>query len=82
MRSATAKASLGRAGDAVLGHGQADLLHQRAKALAVLGQVDGVGARCPGCGTPALGQLAHQLERRLPAELHDHALRLLQVDRC
>ena len=34
----------------------------------------------PQIGAPGLGQPARQVERRLPAELHDHALRLLGLD--
>jgi hypothetical protein len=49
-----------------------------AKALAVLGQVDGVGLGAQD-GTPASAQLAHQLERRLPAKLDDHPDGLFQL---
>jgi hypothetical protein len=49
------------------------------EALAVLGSVDGIGRRADDRHARRL-QVARELERRLPAELHDHALGLLLVD--
>jgi hypothetical protein len=54
-----------------------ELARQLLEALAVLRAVDRLH-RVPRIGTPS-APAARQLERRLPAELHDHPLRLLQA---
>ena len=36
----------------------------------------------PMIGTPAVLQTGGEIERRLPAELHDHALRHSPVRKC
>ena len=69
---------LGVAGDRPVRRAQPELGEQVAEALAVLGEVDGRGL-VPRIGTPALDQPARQLERRLPAELHDDADRPLAL---
>ena len=51
---------------------------QRAKALAVLGQVNSVGARCPGSARRAR-QRHGQVKRRLSTQLHDNAERLFAL---
>jgi hypothetical protein len=53
--------------------GAAQLVEQRAEALAVLGAVDRVGAGAEDRHA-GLGQRLRQLQRRLAAELHDHAV--------
>jgi hypothetical protein len=62
-----------RAGDAVLRLLQAELVEQRLEALAVLGEVDGVGRGAEDRDARILQRL-RELQRRLAAELHDHAL--------
>ena len=66
-------------GGAPGGRAQVELLEQLAEALAILGAVDGVGA-----GAEQLDARVHQrhrqAQRRLAAELDDHALGLLGVD--
>ncbi len=72
-----------RAGGEAGGLFQLQLVEQLLEAFAVFGQVDGVrrGAEDRHAG---VAQRYGQLQRRLPAELHDdagkHALRLLGVD--
>jgi hypothetical protein len=70
---------LGRARGAVGRLAQLELGQELLEALAVLGDVDRVGAgaddRHAGGGEPA-----RQVERRLPAVLHDHAPGLFLVD--
>ncbi len=63
----------GRAGDAAVGLLQAELLDQLLEAVAVLGEVDGVG-RGAEDRHAGLFQRRGELERRLAAELHDDAL--------
>ena len=53
---------------------------QLAEALAVLGAVDRVRAEVPRIGTPAALERLRELQRRLAAELHEDALRLLAFD--
>ena len=70
-------------GDAVLGLAQFQFLEELGEAVAVFGQVDGIGRRAED-GHAGLFQGAGQLQRRLAAELHDDALqravRLFGVD--
>ncbi len=58
---------------------QAELLDQHLEALAVLGDVDRVGRRPDDRHARGLERL-RELQRRLPAVLHDHAERLLLRD--
>ncbi len=60
------------AGDAVLGLLELELVDQLGEALAVFGQVDRIG-RSAEDRDPGIFQRLRQLERRLPAELDDHA---------
>ncbi len=55
---------------------ESELPHQRLEALAVLGDVDRIGRGADDGHAGGL-QRPRQLERRLPAELHDDALGLL-----
>ena len=59
-----------RMGDAVGGLAQLELMQELLEALAVLGQVDGVG-RGPEDGDVRRLERGGELERRLAAELHD-----------
>ena len=59
--------------------GDVELAQQLAEAHAILGQVDGVGQGAPDRHA-GLGQAVRQVERRLPAELDDHAVGLFLVD--
>ena len=65
--------------DRPVGRAQAELGEQVAEALAVLREVDGRRAGAEDRHA-VLDQPARELERRLPAELHDHADRLLALD--
>ena len=58
--------------DAVFGLLQPQLVDQSGKAFAVFGQVDRIGRRSQD-GNPRLFERASELERRLAAELDDHA---------
>ncbi len=58
---------------------QAEVGHELLEALAVLGQVDRLGRGADHRHAVGL-ERARQLQRRLPAVLHDHALGLLQLD--
>ena len=73
----------GRAGNAALGLLERELVDQHLEPVAVLGKVDGVGRGAEDRHARLLERLG-ELERRLPAELHDHALeaalRLLHGD--
>ena len=51
---------------------EAEIVQQDLKALAVFGEIDGVG-QVPRIGTLASAQRIGELERRLSAELHDNA---------
>ena len=62
-------------GDAVLGLPELELVDQHLEAVAVLGQVDGIRGRAENGYILGIERL-RELERRLPAELHDHALEL------
>ena len=66
-------------GGAVGGLAQADLVDHALEALPILGAVDGVRAGADDVDAGGM-QPIHQLERRLAAELHDQAVRLLHVD--
>ncbi len=55
------------------------LVEQSAEAAAVFGKVDGFGRGADDGHAVAL-QVERQIQRRLPAELHDHALRLFAFD--
>ena len=68
-----------RSGRAVLGLADALFAQQRAEAAAILGQVDGVGRRPQDAHARGL-EPVRQLERRLAAELHHDADRLLALD--
>ncbi len=68
-----------RAGGGVGRLAQVQLLHQLLEALAVFGQVDRIRAGADD-RRPRLFQRLRQLQRRLAAELHDHALGLFEVD--
>ena len=57
----------------------AQSLDQGAESFAVLREVNGVGRRAEDRGTESR-QGPGDLERRLPAELHDDPARLLRVD--
>jgi len=61
------------------GGAQVELAHQLAETLAVLGAVNGIGASAEQANACLL-QRHGEAQRRLPAELHDHALGLLGVD--
>ncbi len=63
------------AGEAVGGLLEAELVDQLGKPLAVLGKVDAVGRGAEDRDSVGL-KLGGELERRLPAELDDHALEL------
>ena len=63
-------------GHARFGHGDAQAVHDLAEAVAVLGQVDDLGARAEDVDSGCL-ELACEVERRLAAELRDDADRLL-----
>ena len=82
-RVADALGDLARLGEALGrapgGRAQVELLEQLAEALAVLGAVDGVGARAEELDARVL-QRHGQAQRRLPAELDDDALGLLDVE--
>jgi hypothetical protein len=56
----------------VRGRGDVQFLQQRAEAVAILGQVDGVGRGAQDRHARGL-QCRGQVERRLPAELDDEA---------
>ncbi len=64
--------------DAARRLGDSELPGQRLEAPTIFGQVDRVG-RGAEDRDPGLLEAARQLERRLPAELHHHADRLLDV---
>ena len=64
-----------RAGDAVSRLPDAQPLDQRLEAVAILGEVDGIGRGAEDRHFGILQRL-RQLERRLAAELHDHAFEL------
>ena len=68
-----------RAGGRVRRRLIAEPLEQRAEAPAILGQVDRLDARAEQRHA-RLGQAGGELQRRLAAELHDHALRALDLD--
>ena len=55
---------------------EAELVEQRGEELAVFGEVDAFG-EVPMIGTPCCFEAAGEVERRLAAELHDDAVRLL-----
>ena len=59
--------------DAVFGLFELELVDQRRKPLAVFGQIDRVGRGAEDRDARRLQRL-RQIERRLPAELDDHAL--------
>ena len=65
-----------RDGHAGLGHGDAELIHDRAEAVAILGEVDRLGARAQDAHAGGL-ELAGQVEGRLAAELGDDTQGLL-----
>ncbi len=69
---------INRARRAVLRHRQADLVHERPKALAVFSEVNGI-RRSAQDRHARIGQLAYQLEWRLPAKLDDDSLWFLQI---
>ena len=73
MPSAMARASPGDFGDAAFGLRQLQLVDQRLEPVAVFGKIDGVGRRAEDRHA-GLFQRARELQRRLAAELHDHAL--------
>jgi hypothetical protein len=56
--------------------GNPEFSHHEAKSIPVFRQIDRIGRR-PEDGDSRLCQLRRQVERRLPAELHDHSLGLL-----
>ena len=60
-------------GDAVLGLLEAELVEQPLEAVAVLGEVDRIDRRAEDRRAGLLDR-ARELQRRLAAELHDHAL--------
>ena len=64
-----------RIGDTIVGLPEIELFDERLEPVAVLGEIDGVrrGARC---GHILRMQRLRELQRRLPAELHDHAFQL------
>ena len=62
----------GGAGDAVLGLAQAQLLDELGEAVAILGEIDGIGRRAEDRHASCFERLG-EIERRLAAELHDHA---------
>ena len=73
----------GRGGDAALRLAQLELVEQLLEAVAVFGEIDGVGRGAEDRHFRLVERLG-ELERRLPAELHDHAVqravRALGVD--
>ena len=73
MRSAMARACFDAGGDAALRLAQLELVEQLLEAVAVLGEIDRVGR---GAEDRHLGLLQRlgELQRRLAAELHDHAM--------
>ena len=68
-----------RQGGAGLGVVDAQAVQQLRKALAVLGQVDGLGLSAHDVHAAGF-QVPGQLQRRLAAQRHHHALRLLNID--
>ncbi len=66
-------------GGAVVGAGNLQVVEQLAEQLAVFGQVDVFGVGADDRHAEAL-QRQRQIERRLPAELHDHAVGLFGID--
>ena len=70
---------LERGRGAALGLADVELVEERLEALAVLGDVGRVGARAEDLHA-GLVQRHRQPQRRLAAELHDDALRLLLLD--
>ena len=64
---------LDRIGDAVFRLLQPQLVEHALEAVAVLGQIDGVGRGAEDRHVGLL-QRVRELERRLAAELHDHAV--------
>jgi len=66
---------LHRAGDAALGLTQAKPVDHRLESVAVLGEVNRVRRRAEDRNLGVFQRLG-ELERRLPAELHNHALYL------
>ena len=64
---------LDRIGDAVARLLEAELVEQVLEAVAVLGEIDGVGRGAEDGNVRALQRLG-ELERGLAAELHDHAV--------
>ena len=76
------------AGQAVAGLADVELAQDRLKLFAVFGCVDRFGRGAPDAGAGGLAgggfeptqQRDCQLERRLPTELHDHALGLFGLD--
>ena len=77
------RARLARAGgDAALRLAQLEPVEQLLEAVAVLGEVDGVGRGAEDRHVGLLQRLG-ELERRLAAELHDHAVqRAVACARC
>ena len=67
------------AGDRPVGGAQAELPEQVAEALAILGEIDRGRARAEDRHAE-VDEPPRELERRLPAELHDDADRLLALD--
>ena len=62
-------------GDAVTRLAQPELVDQHLEAVAVFGKVDGVGRRAENGHIRGFERLG-ELQRRLPAELHDNALHM------
>ena len=76
-----ARGLLGGVGDAVLRLPEFELVDQHLEAVPVLGEVDGVGRGAENRHA-ARFERGGELERRLAAELHDHALELAVRARC
>ena len=66
-------------GGAVGGARNLQLVEQLAEQLAILGQIDVLGIGADDGHAEAL-ERQRQIERRLPAELHDHAIGLFGID--
>ena len=85
MRSPTASASFHAGRRSARRLRNLEILQQLSESLAVFGQIDRL-RRCADNGHAGRAQTLRQVQRRLPAELHDHAdlrarLRLVVVDR-
>ena len=81
MRRATSQASSTLVAVPFGGRGNLQIVEQLAEQLAVFGEIDVLGIGADDRHAEPL-QRQRQIQRRLAAELHDHAVGLLGIDRC